>query len=195
MRRLLLVPVLLALAASAVAAARTAYHHGPPPPPLDRVGARGTPVDVSSDRDRDALARMHRPGATVSRLAERDGRAYYRLASDADCFAVGPAKGTQGRLAQIACMPAFPSAEQPVLDFTAFAGPPGDLRVYRAEGFAADGVASVAFRDSAGALVSQTPVVDNAYFVDPPPSGVVTALVALDSTGDVLYTQPFGAPR
>lgn len=75
----------------------------------------------------------------------------------------------------------FPSPQKPI-----FAFPPHTLL----QGFAADGVASVAAVDANGAVLVSTPVVGNVYVGGAVPDTAV-AFEALDSSGNVLATQPF----
>lgn len=145
------------------------------------------------EADHGALERINRPGANVRLLAQRTDRAFYRVGSE--CFAVGPAEGTEFRTGRyrfgsIVCQPDFPSSRA-VVDLTMYrttAG--GDIAALRGEGFAADHVAKVGFQDKNGNIVSTTPVVNNVYSFENPPSGDIVAFVGLDSGGKVVHTQP-----
>jgi hypothetical protein len=100
----------------------------------------------------------------------------YRIENSAGpaCYAVGDAHpvaaGRQqpaARLGQILCVPDFPSASRPILDFTVIHGgssAAGD-RVWRSEGIAADGVRSIAFQTPDGRTLGATPVIGNIYSV------------------------------
>ncbi len=97
------------------------------------------------------------------------------------------------RLGQILCVPDFPSASRPLLDFTVIHGGRSDVtqdRVWRSEGIAADGVHEVAFRTPDGRTVGATPVVQNIYSVASVPSERVTDLIAKDAKGSVIAKLP-----
>jgi len=148
------------------------------------------PMDVR------ALARFTESGQSlhdVSLIGTRGGQAYYRIenSSGGACYAVGPVHATQYRLGQILCSDDFPSASKPVLDFTVVHGGSADVtrdRVWRSEGIAADGVASIAFRTPEGRTVGATPVIDNIYSVRSVPTERVTTLVAKDASGSVIHS-------
>jgi hypothetical protein len=169
------------------------------PAPLDRVSNRGTPFSAPVD---DRLA--HRLEATGMRralehiflLATRADRAYYRMGGE--CYAVGRASSSTYAPGAISCSPQFPSPNTPILDFTVFgstAGPderpqPQNMTVYASHGFAADGVAKVAFVDADGQVVAESPVLDNVYQFEPAPNGNALRLVAYAATGEVVFSQP-----
>lgn len=164
---------------------------------LARVTVASTsPISLTS-KDTDALSKFRSATlGTVSLLTTSPGRRYFRIenATGPACFGVGPAIATDRVLGQIMCSPSFPSVQEPILDFTVFHGTPGDGipdRIWRSEGFAADGVANVAFRASDGRLVAVTPVVSNVYRVQSPPIGA-SALVARAADGSVVATVPLG---
>jgi hypothetical protein len=73
--------------------------------------------------------------------------------------------------------------------------PPTDLTIGRSEGFAADGVASVGFMTTQGAIVGKTLVRGNTYHHSSVPSGRLAALVALDSADEVVYSVPLQHDR
>lgn len=201
----LVVPVILTAVigglVSAVALGATGSDHGrsatvdsrrsaSAPPALDTVSTRGTALDAASllTADERALRRMTKPGArefgAVSVLATLPDSTYYRLANAAgvDCYAVGPAGPNKLRFAQIGCMPAFPSAQQPILDFT-FG------HAYVVAGIAADGVAKIVLKDAAGGTVDEAPVHENVYSLPPAQRPTVATLVAEDAAGNALYTE------
>jgi hypothetical protein len=155
-------------------------------------------IDLTA-RDVDALKRFAQSGDQLGEaafLATRGARSYYRIANGTgpDCFAVGPAQPTDYRLGQIMCAAAFPSAEQPLLDFTVLKQPTPattSARILRSEGIAADGVAEIGFETPDGRLVARTPVIDNVYHVVVPPGQHVTRLLAHDASGAVVWSVPF----
>lgn len=195
----------IALAALSVAGCGSAQPEGssaqdPPTDPgaLNRVSNPGKPYQATFPRDELVLQRFAEAGRGIGRIqmmARRGGRAFYR--TDAECFATGPARPTTQSFSQIGCPTKFPSPASPILDFTVFhspgAGPEGrptSLTVYRSEGIAADGVAKVAFVDGAGDVVAETPVVDNTYIFDVPPSGENLRIAAFSTTGERIFEQP-----
>lgn len=132
------------------------------------------------------------PGS-VEGIGVKDTVAFYRVDNTAgpDCFAVGPAVHGTHALGSLGCPLNFPSTSDPVLDFTVLHGTPGtaDVRVWQSAGFAADDVAAIAFTADDGSLVSRTAVSDNTYAVPNPPGQHVTAVVALDSTGNQIWSK------
>jgi hypothetical protein len=125
-----------------------------------------------------------------SLIATNGGRAYYRIpAGDgAYCYGVGDVSVTTVDIGEVQCAPDFPSAKQPILDFTVMHG---QGHVWRSEGFASDGIADVAFVDQKGHLLSVTSTAHNIYHVLSPPSGTVKSLVAHDPTGHVVWSESF----
>jgi hypothetical protein len=165
---------------------------------LSRFSNAGEPYATALSGDQQVLQRLAQDGRETSRilrLGQRDGRVFYRL--DAECFATGPVLPATQSFSAIACSPQFPSPAQPILDFTVFRGAstraderPTKLTVYRSEGFAADGVGSVALVDEAGAVVADTEVVDNTYSFEPTPSGENLRIAAFSRRGERIFEQP-----
>jgi hypothetical protein len=125
-------------------------------------------------------------------LAERGDRAYYRLVGpDGTCLGAGPSEQI-GLVTGETCPKdnTFPTRRHPVLDYSIYEAMShdrsGGLSLYRAEGFAADGVASVAFLRANGEVAVRIPVRGN-VFSAPPPRGPVTTLVAYDSAGQEVW--------
>lgn len=159
---------------------------------------RGPPSSIVSSRDEDLAAL----GATVRKIAERDGRVYFVIerADGTRCYAVGSASKAN-RIGQIHCpiSPAFPTAKQPILDESIFGGydpspglstPIDKLVVRRLEGFAADGVANVGIRVEGGNVEAVTEVTDNVYVrLTGLPTQPAREIVALDENGKVLHAQ------
>jgi hypothetical protein len=191
--------LLIAVAAAAIfasiggrAAATSAAARGP----LNSVSAAAqTPVALLP-ADTRALQRFSGQGlSSVSLLATRGGRSYYRIESSAGpaCYGAGPVVHTSYVLGQIQCAADFPSAARPLLDFTVVHGGTANRasdRVWRSEGIAADGVADVAFLTPSGELVGVSPVVRNVYSLQSLPAGKVSALVARDAQRSVLQAIP-----
>lgn len=177
-----LVVTLLALAAAAPAAAAD---------DLSTLSTRGTPVRLTHRE-----ARMLRPIVIEKawRLTVRRGIAFYRLeATDGkQCWATGLGRSV-ARLGSLGCGQArFPSAKEPVLDFSSFGQNRGDpqMQMYRLAGFAADGVAEIRLLGHRDAVFARVKVERNAYVLLRPPKGV-EAMVALSADGDVLERNEF----
>jgi hypothetical protein len=156
----------------------------------------GTPVPLSA-LELDQLSSLERVGFSggVRKLGERAGTAFYvgRSRSGALCFGTGPATGPRPAFHLLACQGRqglFPSQQMPIADFSPMRGHEGsnDVYVWKLKGFAADGVAVVAVRDSSGALHS-APVADNVYASDELPAVPANEIVALAADGRVLYTK------
>lgn len=125
--------------------------------------------------------------STLQLIEERAGVSFYsaRRGDGTFCFAVesgaGRAVGCDDGSPSGAV---FPSAQRPIIDFSRFSGGA------RLQGFAADGVASVALFDAAGARIASAPVVDNVYVDVNPPTGAA-GVEALDAYGAVIYRRSF----
>lgn len=128
--------------------------------------------------------------AQLRQIAVRDGRVYFAAdrAGGGFCGAVGRT-GDSRLFGSILCSPDFPSASRPILDRSAFIGPPAEPRVTRLEGFAADGVASVAVLTAGGDVAAVTPVEHNVYLrTEDLPDERVAGIVALAPSGEVIHT-------
>jgi hypothetical protein len=137
---------------------------------------------------------------TVFLIGTRAGVSFYRVhrADGTNCWAAGNAGATPD-VTSAACPPdgqsfAFPSAKQPVLDFSEFVatGTPAnraDSVPARLAGLAADAVASVALVDASGRVVDRTPVVGNIYATTDLSKKHASQLVAFDAQGHQIYRQ------
>jgi hypothetical protein len=130
-------------------------------------------------------------GAVAARrLARRDGRSFYRLArrDGSDCYSVNTTS-VEDRIGGAMCpmtATAFPSSARPILDFSLFEATShvrGNLHVVDGQGFAADGVASVALLDESGRLIARSPATDNVYTLDVPHGQVATTIAAYADDG------------
>jgi hypothetical protein len=135
----------------------------------------------------EALRELDFP-ATLQLLDRRDGISFYaaRRPDGILCFAVDSdaGKGVGCDLGSPGGA-IFPSPERPIIDFSRFSNGA------RLAGFAADGVATVALVDAAGATLASAPVVDNVYADASPPAGAV-GVEARDTHGSVVYRRNFG---
>jgi hypothetical protein len=177
-----IVVALLALAAAVPAGAADA---------LSTLSTRGTPVRLTHRE-----ARMLRPIVIEKawQLTVRRGIAFYLLeATDGKrCWATGVGRSV-ARLGSLGCTRGgFPSAKQPLQDFSSFGQNRGDprMQMYRVAGFAADGVAEIRLLGYRGAVFARVYVERNTYLLLRPPKGV-DAMVALSADGDIVHRRDF----
>ena len=127
---------------------------------------------------------------SARRLARRDGRTFYRLArlDGSHCYSVN-ASSVEDRIGGAMCPQteaAFPSPGRPILDLSLFESTThvrGDMHVVNGQGFAADGVASVALLDENGRTITRADARKNVYALDVPQGQVATTIVAYDDDG------------
>jgi hypothetical protein len=136
-------------------------------------------------------AHLRRAGADPhgKLLAVRDGKSFLQFARDGngDCF--GIKKGNSQHFS-FTCWDSFPSPAHPVLDDSTFGASVGEpIHALDVQGFAADGVASVAAEDVAGTVLALAPVMGNVYNLDAAPPSAVR-LVALAADGTALFAVP-----
>lgn len=166
---------------------------------LSNVGV-AVPEEAIPNSEKNVLVDL---GAlNIMLLREHNGVRYYRAktAEGAHCYITGLALSEKPHFGIGGCLGAdsgsdFPSPKSPILDYSVKRFTP-DLtssKVVRLAGFAADGVTRVGIVDGKGNLHT-TPVIDNVYGADHIPAEEHVALVALDSTGNRLYTHPLRAP-
>jgi hypothetical protein len=126
----------------------------------------------------ESLARVR--ASDLRRIATRNGSAYY--AADRRGGGLCVMVSHPGF-----CSPDFPSPKQPILDESVFGGSLDAPVIRRLEGFAADGVASVAVL-TAGGSEAETPVQDNVYErTEELPKESVRGIVARDAKGMAVY--------
>jgi hypothetical protein len=199
-RRALIATVLfiaLGTGCGSSAASQPADSAAPPESPgLDRVSNRGKPFSSLGPGDHRALERMAQAGRPVrdmSLLATRGNRAFYRL--NQECYGIGGSPPDARTFSLISCSRKFPSLDLPILAFTVFGGAGGSgqsappMMVRSSEGVAADGIAKMAFLDSATHVVAEARVSDNIYIFDRVPRTART-LVAYDLTGEIVFSRP-----
>jgi hypothetical protein len=142
--------------------------------------------------------------SAIRRIAVAQGRAYFVIEErdGTRCYAVGSVEADH--FGQIACVPDFPSPSLPILNLAVFHGVApaegpnihGDSAsaapccLWRLEGFAADGVASVGVVTVRGDLTAITSVENNVYTrLKDLPTEPIEAFVALDHDGTRIYTE------
>ena len=156
--------------------------------------AEPVPETEMSERDRFALSRMRISLASprsITRLAVRDGRAYYALRRGGEtCYGTGPAGPGEYLLGQVTCARDFPSAERPLLEFALYRGhiDEREPRLGRFAGLAADAVARVGVIDTEGKLHA-APVIGNIYSLpsEDLPNVPVRRVVAFDRDGTKVF--------
>ncbi|MDX6401618.1 MAG: hypothetical protein QOF27_2224 [Gaiellaceae bacterium] len=183
---LAILALVAAVAAGSVLAART---HASERAPLSRISNTGHHVAVQ----RGAVWRGF--GLTgASLLGVRGTRAFYRLESKGGpCVGAGPADDP-GKLGTVDCPRGpFPTSQRPVLDLSVYEGASHDshdVSLYRAEGVAADGVASIGFLRPNGTIALRVPVNANVYEAGAIPNGPIAGLAAHDAAGRELWRSP-----
>lgn len=193
-----LVPVLAAVIIGAsVGSLTTAYALADPgarsasPESLTTISNEGVPVPLTR-RTRAFLSapRGLRPGLAgqVLLMARRGPTAYFRvpLNDGGSCFYTGRATDGKGyELGGGSCW--TPAPRFPILDLSPIqADGPGGFQVLQVQGFATDGVKTVALTDLDGNVIAETAVRDNVYKITAYPPGGVSALLALDEGQNVV---------
>ena len=154
----------------------------------------GRPVDAGPGQARE----LDNVGATSAwLLARRNGRTFYRLATAAGgvCYAINnvPDPDHIGNTSCPELPTSFPTPSNPVLDLSVFEATAEDrdnFHVFQAQGFAADGVESIALVDARGGVITRTRVADNVYALDVPRGRVASAVVARDADGTEVFRVP-----
>ena len=161
-------------------------------PYLSSVGTVVTPSGQAAE----LMARAVNPDFTgsvtgVDLLSSQDGRGLYRIETERStgCYAARPAGAANGLVTELTIVvcpidPAFPSAEQPLLDLSVRNTAGGKTYLSRIEGFAADGVASIDLLRADGSTISTILVRDNTYEADTNATSAVTSIVARDDAGN-----------
>lgn len=189
LRRRALIPILAAVVAGAlIGSLSTAYALSEPgapsasPESLAAVSTAGTPVTLT--RQGEGLPSTGK----AFHMATRGSTAYLRmpLADGQTCFFTGRA-ARRGAFALGSGSCWNPAPRFPILDLSPIqASGPGGFQVMRVEGFAADGVATIALEDLEGRTIAEAAVRDNVYKLTAYPPGGVSALVARDTGGHEL---------
>ena len=166
---------------------------------VSHVAAGGDDVSLSNrGRPSIAIRGLQMKWARITSgnvLAVRQGRAFYRLDRDngEPCFGAGRASrvGTPGSI--ICPRGGFPTAGNPVLDFSVYESSRHDVRelsLFRAEGLAADGIAAVEFLRPSGRVALTVPVSANVYASSTAPDGPVIGFAAVDDHGKRVWRSP-----
>lgn len=162
------------------------------PGPLDRVSNSGSPFTALLPADREAALRLGIDADKVFLLGIRGDRAFYRLG--AECYATGPAQPSDYSFGVVQCSAEFPSAAEPVMDFSVIHASgssetaPGAGTPWRSEGVAADGVTKLELVSAEGQALAEAAVVDNTYRFSTLPSSA-HSLMGYDSAGGVVFSK------
>ena len=180
----------LALAGAVTALFRSADASSSPKTALARVSSVGRPVALHGVPPRVLRFMGVQQGFL---LALRGRLAFYLLRTgDGNCFSVGPSSEV-GKIGGPVCPQGFPSGSRPVLDLSIYESTSHDrsvpLSLFRIEGFAADGVAAIAFVRPDASVAIPVPVREN-VFSGRSPSGPVAGLVAYDAAGKEVWRSP-----
>jgi hypothetical protein len=171
----------------------TTANGSPPGGELAQISNEGQPVEPGNGQQQE----LQNVGAiAASRVAVRAGRAFYRLVrpDGTVCYAVDVVGGDHvGNTNCPEPSASFPTPTDPVLDFTVFESTshvPGDVHVVSAQGFAADGVKSVALLDPSGRVVARDGTSGNVYALDVPAGRIAATVVAYDAKHAEVYRLP-----
>ena len=164
MTRSAVIVVVLGVAAAAAAGA-VGRDSGSSDAKLARFSNAGTQVALAKSQHR--AARLMGADA-VYLLTSRAGRAYYRVTgSHGTCYGAGPGERVGFITGEECPEGTFPTRDRPVLDYSVYEATSHDrsaeLSLFRAEGFAADGVTSVAFLGTNGEVLLRLPVRGNVF--------------------------------
>ena len=178
LRRPLVYPALLALLLALVFAVLAAAANVDRPKSV--LDERGTLFTLSPQ----GVAHLRHSGVRrVFLLATMHGRSYYRLVKTGRaCYGVGRV-GKSSWPGEIRCFPKRPA----LVDFSVFEVTRGHpLHLWRLEGMAQDGFASIGIIGSAGRLVSRVPVTRGIYYLATPPRVPLRRIVAYNAAGHVI---------
>jgi hypothetical protein len=205
----LLLAILVATPAFGIADRVRDLFHGTPveaerlsPRALHALSAMASGVSprepASGSRDR---ARFE--ASSFRQIATRGGRAFFVADRSGGglCTSIADVDDPDV-IGSIGCSPDFPSPARPIFDHSLFRarqvfdkhgrfrGLSEPLTATRFEGFAADGVPTVALVTVDGDMEAVTAVENNVYlWTDELPSEPIAAIVALDAQGNRIYTQ------
>jgi hypothetical protein len=187
-RRLKLALALVLVTAAAVAASVIATRGGASRDSA-KLSNHGRPIGIRAPQYKRAGFK------TGSVLAVRGDRVLYRLTlvNGDPCFGAGPESrlGTPGSV--ICPAGGFPRAGSPILDLSVYEGTRRGVRdfsLYRAEGFAADGIAAVRFFRPNGEVALTVPVSGNVYSTASVPKGPIWGIAAVDKDGKEVWRGP-----
>lgn len=162
----------------------------------------GTPVQTAAfpPRQLSALERIGFPTGDVRLLANRAGVSFY-AAKRVDgnyCFAVGFSAEPTPSIDALDCpgqtLGSFPSASDPVADFSRLNAHGGDTYVTTLAGFATDSVATIRIEDADGKEIYSAPVEQNVYAEAELPQTPASTIVALDHAGNTVYRKLLNVP-
>lgn len=162
----------------------------------------GTPIPTAQipAPQLSALKSIGFPSGQVRQLAYRAGVSFYAAKTTAGdyCFAIGLRSQGKPSIDALACqggtIGSFPSATDPVADFSALNATAAASYVTTLAGFATDTVARVAVVDEHGSVVYSAPVEDNVYAADGLPATPATAIVGFSKANAVVFRKQLAPP-
>ncbi|HMI98511.1 MAG TPA: hypothetical protein VK488_01625 [Gaiellaceae bacterium] len=189
-RHRLLVPVMAAVIFGASAGSLTTAYavagSGAPsasPESLTTISTEGTPVPLTS-----RLRALPDSTAQAFLMATLGPTAYFRvpLADGGACFYTG--RATDGEAYELGAGSCWtPAPRFPILDLSPIqASGSGGFQVLQIQGFAADGVSTIAVKDLDGNVIAEAAVHNNVYKITAYPPGGVSELVGLDDGDHVV---------
>jgi hypothetical protein len=140
------------------------------------------------------------PFGAVRLLAHRAGIDFYAAKTPTGiyCFAIGVRAQAIPSIDALACqggtIGSFPSAIEPVADFSTLNATSNATYVTTLAGFAADNVSQVGLLDATGKLIYPTPVTQNVYAASDVPSTPASAIVAFDGSDTIVYRKQLTPP-
>lgn len=137
----------------------------------------------------------------VRLLTYRAGVSFYTAMSTAGgyCFAIGFNSKAKTSIDALECQDgtigSFPSAADPVADFSALNATDGVTYVTTLAGFATDSVSRVAVVDISGKVIYSTAVEDNVYAAGDVPRTPAAAILAFESSNALVYRKDLASPQ
>jgi hypothetical protein len=170
---------------------------------LSTISTRGRAIPISERSER-RLEFMTGPGTgseqatgEVLLMGQRGKTAFFRvpLAGDSACFLRGSVNEDDEAEVGSGICGWEPTPFRPVLDLSPVeAGGPQGFRVLSIEGFAADGIDSIAVVDESEGRVAEIAVRDNVYKVTAYAPSRVSGLLFLDGAGNIVHNYSY-APK
>jgi hypothetical protein len=187
----LLLITVVALAAIGSALGVMAAESGNPEPGLVTMSNDGVPITPSPNVSK-VLVHTKTNQGQLRLLGEREGLSFYKMVGTdrGSCFGIGYGIGNDAALNLISCS-IFPNNKEPVLDSSVFEfdKQSGVSRWDQVQGWAADGVASIAVLDEAANVVAEKTVTGNIYAITRSELAGTTAtkILARDTSGATVF--------
>lgn len=192
----LIIPLVAVIAVAAASAVALASGGEQTDNDLAISSGVSVPRGAFSDQDRELLEASGATGA-ITKIGVRNNVAFYAIdaADGGRCYGFASEARGPVRLGSLGCSDSS-QLEQPLVDMSTIAMDPatGIWSLRDVQGVAADGVSLVGFVNSRGQLYT-THVVHNTYRMAAGelPTGQPVELVALDSSGNRIFSIPLAA--